>query len=118
RAAIKARLRELWNYERYGVPFKENDRYFFSKNTGLQNQSGVYTTKDLKGTPRELLDPNRLAQDGTVALSGTAVSEDAQQFAYGLETAGSDWQEWRVRNVASGKDESDALNWVKFSQAS
>jgi prolyl oligopeptidase len=118
RPAIKARLRELWDYERYGVPFKENDRYFFSKNTGLQNQSVVYTTKDLKDTPRELLDPNRLAQDGTVALSGTAVSDDAQQFAYGLETAGSDWQEWRIRNVASGKDESDALNWVKFSQAS
>ncbi len=118
RAAIKARLRELWDYERYGVPFKKNDRYFFSKNTGLQNQSVVYTTRNLKDTPRELLDPNTLAQDGTVALGGTAVSDDAQQFAYGLETAGSDWQQWKVRNIASGKDESDVLTWIKFSQAS
>jgi prolyl oligopeptidase len=118
RPAIKARLKELWDYERYGVPFKENDRYFFSKNTGLQNQSVVYTTKSLRETPQELLDPNTLAADGTVALSATAVSKDAKLFAYGLETAGSDWQEWKVRNVASGKDESDDLNWIKFSQAS
>ncbi|MGH8094575.1 MAG: prolyl oligopeptidase family serine peptidase [Chthoniobacterales bacterium] len=118
RAAIKARLKELWDYERYGVPFKEQTRYFFTKNSGLQNQSVVYTTDDFQKMPRELLDPNALSKDGTVALSDSAVSDDAKLFAYGLETAGSDWQEWKVRQVATGKDMPDDLNWVKFSGAS
>ena len=118
RAAIKARLKELWDYERYGVPSKEQSRYFFSKNSGLQNQSVVYVTDDFTKPPRELIDPNKLSTDGTVALSGSAVSDDAKLFAYGLETAGSDWQEWKVREVATSKDESDHLEWIKFSDAS
>ena len=84
RAAIRARLKELWDYERYGVPYKEQSRYFFTKNSGLQNQSVVYTTDSFAKTPRELIDPNTLSKDGTVALSGSAVSDDAKLFAYGL----------------------------------
>ena len=118
RPAIKARLKQLWDYERYGVPFKEKDRYFFTRNSGLQNQSVVYTTDDFAKTPHELLDPNLLSKDGTVALSGSAVSDNAKLFAYGLETAGSDWQRWKVRDVATGKDQGDNLDWIKFSDAS
>ncbi|MEO7165411.1 MAG: prolyl oligopeptidase family serine peptidase [Spartobacteria bacterium] len=118
RAAIKARLKELWDYERYGVPSKEEARYFFNKNSGLQNQSVVYTTEDFAQPPRALLDPNTLTADGTMALSGSAVSEDGKLFAYGLETAGSDWQKWKVRDVATGKDQPDKLDWIKFSSAS
>jgi prolyl oligopeptidase len=118
RSAIKARLKELWDYERYGVPFKERARYFFTRNSGLQNQSVVYVTDDFGKPPRELLDPNALSADGTVALSGTAVSDDSKFFAYGLETAGSDWQEWKVRDVATATDKPDHLEWIKFSNAS
>lgn len=118
RDAIKARLKELWDYERFGVPEKEAARYFFTKNSGLQNQSVIYTTQDFSKSPKELLDPNALSKDGTVALGGDAVSDDAKFFAYGLASAGSDWQEWKVRDVATGKDTSDDLNWIKFSGAS
>jgi len=83
RPAIKARLKELWDYERYGVPFKEQGRYFFTKNSGLQNQNVVFTTDSFAKPPRELIDPNSLSKDGTVAMSGNAVSDDAKRFAYG-----------------------------------
>ncbi|MBI3191069.1 MAG: S9 family peptidase, partial [Pedosphaera parvula] len=118
RPQIKDRLMRLWNYERYGVPFQQGGRYFISKNDGLQNQSALYTIETLHGPTRELLDPNKLSADGTVALSGLDVSEDGLHLAYGLSTAGSDWQEWNVRDVQSGRDLSDHLNWVKFSGAS
>ena len=118
RSAIKARLKDLWDYERYGVPFKEQARYFFTRNSGLQNQSVIYTTDSFAKSPRELIDPNALSKDGTVALSGSAVSNDAKLFAYGLATAGSDWQQWKVCDVATGQDRPDALDWIKFSGAS
>ena len=100
------------------MPTKEQSRYFFTRNSGLQNQSVVYTTDGFAKPPRELIDPNALSKDGTVALSGSAVSDDAKLFAYGLETAGSDWQRWKVRDVATGKDQADDLDWIKFSGAS
>jgi prolyl oligopeptidase len=118
REQIKQRLTKLWNYERFGTPFSEGGRYFYSKNNGLQNQSVLYTAETLSATPRVLLDPNTLSTDGTVALSGLAISEDGKLMAYGLSTAGSDWQEWRVRDIATGKDLPDTIKWVKFSGAS
>jgi prolyl oligopeptidase len=118
RDGIKKRLTEVWDYERFGVPFKEKNRYFLSKNSGLQNQNVLYTSTNLAEQPRELLDPNNLAKDGTIALSGTEVSDDAKLLAYGLATAGSDWQQWKVRDVETGKDRQDALDWIKFSGAS
>src|ERR1700719_783683 len=118
RDGIKKRLTEVWNYERFGVPFKEKSRYFLSKNSGLQNQSVLYTSTNLSKPPKQLLDPNTLAKDGTIALSGTEVSDDAKLLAYGLSTAGSDWQQWKVRDVETGKDRQDVLDWIKFSGAS
>jgi prolyl oligopeptidase len=118
RDRIKERLTRLWDYERYSPPHKEGRRYFYNKNDGLQNQSVLYVTEALDAAPRALLDPNALSPDGTIALSGTAVSWNGKYLAYGLSTAGSDWQEWKVRDVATGKDRSDDLKWVKFSGAS
>ncbi|MDR3636105.1 MAG: prolyl oligopeptidase family serine peptidase [Isosphaeraceae bacterium] len=118
RTAIKQRLTELWNFERFGVPFHEGGRYFYSRNSGLQNQGVLYTLPALDAEPSVLLDPNTLSADGTVALAGTAVSHDGALLAYGLASAGSDWQEWRVRDVATGRDREDRLRWVKFSGAS
>ncbi|MCO5052736.1 MAG: prolyl oligopeptidase family serine peptidase [Verrucomicrobiae bacterium] len=118
RAAIKARLTELWNFERYGTPFREGGRYFYYKNDGLQNQSVLYTLPTLQAEPTVLLDPNKLSTDGTVALGGIAISEDGNRMAYGLSTAGSDWQEWRVRDVRTATDLPDVIKWVKFSGAS
>src|SRR5262249_17916693 len=93
-------------------------RYFYFKNDGLQNQDVLYTLKSLDDAPRVLLDPNTLSKDGTVALSGLAVSHDGKHLAYSLSTSGSDWQEWKVRDVESGKDLSDHIKWSKFSGAS
>ncbi len=118
REKIKQRLTQLWNYERYGIPFKEGDRYFYYKNDGLQNQSILYTLTSLDGEPQVLIDPNTLSEDGTVALGGMAISEDGKLMAYGLSTSGSDWQEWKVRDVETGADLSDHLKWLKFSGAS
>ena len=118
RAALKDRLTKLWNYEKYGVPFKEGDRYFYTRNSGLQNQAVLYTVLSLSARPQLVLDPNTLSADGTVAVSGMQASPDGKLLAYSLSASGSDWQEWKVRDVETGKDLSDHLKWVKFSGAS
>ncbi|MBE9013520.1 S9 family peptidase [Pseudanabaenaceae cyanobacterium LEGE 13415] len=118
REAIKQRLTQLWDYEKYSIPFKRGERYFYFKNDGLQNQSVLYTLNTLDDEPHELLDPNKLSEDGTIALSGLAISDDGKSMAYGLSTAGSDWQEWFVRDIETGEDKSDRIHWVKFSGAS
>lgn len=117
RTALRQRLTTLWNYERYGIPFKQGNRYFFTRNNGLQNQAVLYWTPTLTAEPQVLLDPNQLSADGTVALSGYAVSPDGKLLAYGLSASGSDWTEWRVREVDSGHDRADLLQWIKFSGA-
>jgi prolyl oligopeptidase len=117
REKIKQRLTKLWDYEKYGTPFKEGESYFYFKNDGLQNQSVLYTLPTLESEPRVLLDPNQLSEDGTVALSGIAISENGQLLAYGLSSSGSDWQEWKVRDIATGEDLQDHLQWIKFSGA-
>ena len=118
REKIKERLTQLWNYERYSAPFREGDRYFYSKNDGLQNQSILYTLKSLQDKAKVLLDPNKLSADGTIALAGISISDDGRLMAYGLSQAGSDWVEWKVRDIESGVDLPDHLKWVKFSGAS
>ena len=118
RDGIRKRLTELWDFEKYSVPSKHGGRYFYARNTGLQNQSVLYWAAQLDAEPRVLLDPNTLSAEGTVALSGTAVSEDGRRLAYGLAVSGSDWQEWRVRDIETGQDLPDLLRWVKFSGAS
>ncbi|HYO13880.1 MAG TPA: prolyl oligopeptidase family serine peptidase [Thermoanaerobaculia bacterium] len=117
RDAIRERLKDLWNYERYGVPFKQGGRYFYTRNDGLQNQAVLYWLDRLDAEPRVVIDPNTLSEDGTVALAGTSISEDGKLLAYSLSSGGSDWQEWKVREIETGRDLTDRLQWVKFSGA-
>ncbi len=118
RGAIKARLTKLWNYERFGVPFKRGGHYFYNRNDGLQNQAVLFVTETLKESGRILLDPNTLSKDGTIALSSISASEDGKLLAYGISVGGSDWVTWKVRDVATGKDLDDEIKWSKFSGAS
>ena len=118
RDALRERLTQLWDFERYGLPYQRGGRYFFTRNDGLQNQAVLHVSESLDAAPRVLLDPNLLSEDGTTALAGTSVSDDGRLLAYGLSRAGSDWQEWRVRDIDSGRDLDDHLRWIKFSGAS
>jgi prolyl oligopeptidase len=118
RQAIHERLTKLWNYERFTTPSQHGGRYFFQHNTGLQQQNVLLVAESLNAEPRVLFDPNTLSPDGTVALAGTAISDDGKLMAYGIATSGSDWNEWHVRDVDTGKDLADDLKWVKFSGAS
>jgi prolyl oligopeptidase len=118
RGPIRERLTKLWNYPKYGTPFREGGRQFYFENSGLQNQSVLYVRDAAKRAPRVLLDPNTLSADGTVALSAAAVSPDGKLLAYGTSASGSDWQEFHVRDVASARDLPDTLKWIKFSGAS
>ena len=115
RDRLRDRITKLWNYERYGAPFKKAGRYFYFKNDGLQNQSVLYTLSALDAEPRILIDPNTLSADGTVSLSTLSVSEDGEYLAYGVSASGSDWETWRLRKIATGEDLPDTLERIKFS---
>ena len=115
RPAIRGRLAELWNYERTGIPREYGGKWFFSHNSGLQNQSVLMVSDSPDGAGRVLLDPNTLSEDGTVALADYQPSEDGRLLAYAISRGGSDWKEIFVRDVATGKDTGDHLKWVKFS---
>jgi prolyl oligopeptidase len=117
RAALKARLTKLWDYERYGVPSREGPWYIFSRNTGLQKQAVIFKAKAIDAEPEVLIDPNEWAADGTVAVAGMSFSEDGRYLAYSKAVSGSDWQEWYVRDVTTNKDLPDVLKWSKFSGA-
>ena len=118
RAEIKERLTKLWNYERFGLPMERGGRTFYTRNSGLQNQRVLYVADSLEAAPRVLLDVNVLAADGTVGLNSFELSDDGKLLAYSLSRAGSDWLEWRVRDVATGEDRPDVIEWAKFSGAS
>ncbi len=118
REAIRERLTKLWNYPKYGAPHSEGDWYIFSKNDGLQNHSVIYKQRSLDGEPSVLIDPNAFSEDGAVSLSGMGFSFDGRYVAYGKSTAGSDWVEYHVREVESGRDLPDRLERIKFSGAS
>lgn len=114
RESFKQRLTQLWNYERFGLPEKHAGKLFFTKNDGLQNQSLLYVQEGTS-TPRLLLDPNTLSADGTVALTQWEVSPDGRWLAYGTASAGSDWNEFRIRAVADSTQATDVLSRIKFS---
>ena len=114
REEIEKRLTKLWDYEKYGTPFKQGGRYYFSKNDGLQNQSVVYQMDSLEDEPTVLIDPNKWSEDGTVALGGLAFSDDGKYVAYGVQESGSDWRTWHVMEIASGKKLDDKIEWIKF----
>ena len=118
RDAIKARMTKLFDFEKFGVPFKEGGRYYFYKNDGLQNQYVLYVQDSLADEPRVLIDPNQWSDDGTVALAGTAISDDGRHLAYGIQDAGTDWRTWKVMEISTGKILEDELQWVKFNTPS
>lgn len=119
RDAIRERLMEKLDYERYGSPFINTGRYYFTKNDGLQNHSVLYTTgESLDGEARVVIDPNTFSEDGTTALAGTFFSPDGRYMAYFVQEGGSDWRTGFVRDLETGKDLDDRLEWIKFSGAS
>jgi len=118
RASIEKRLTALWDYEKFGTPFKRGGRYYFYKNDGLQNQYVLHVQDDLESEPRVLIDPNTWSDDGTVALGETSPSPDGRYFAYSIQDGGSDWRTWKIKDMMTGEDLDDKLEWVKFSNVS
>jgi prolyl oligopeptidase len=115
RPRLKERLTKLYNYPRFGAPYRRGDFFFFSKNDGLQNQSVIYMQKGIDGTPEVLLDPNAFSTEGTTQLATLALSKTARYAAYCKSTGGSDWHDCYVMDVASRKALPDELKWVKVS---
>jgi prolyl oligopeptidase len=115
RNKIQARMATLWDYPKYSVPGKRGGRYFFSKNTGLQNQSVLYMQQTLQSEAAVVIDPNTFSEDGTVALTNQAFSKDGKLMAYGISSGGSDWQEIKIRQVDSSIDFPEVILWCKFS---
>ena len=117
RPKIKNRLTELWNFSKAWAPHKKGKRYFQSRNSGLQNQNVLYVSESLNSEPHLLLDPNTLSEDGTVALTNFAISNDGTWLAYATSASGSDWLTWRIRNVETGHDLEEVIEWSKFCNA-
>ncbi len=117
RENIRQRLSELWDYPKQWAPIKRGDRYFQLRNTGLQNQDLLYVFRSLEDIPRVLLDPNTLSDDGTAAVVHWTVSPDGRWLAYAVSESGSDWMTWYIRDVESGEDLLEQLEWSKFSDA-
>lgn len=115
RNAIQERIKELYNYERISSPRRVGDYYFFRKNDGLQNQSVLFRQKGLSGTPEVFIDPNKLSEKGTVSIGLLGESPDEKYIAYSKSEAGSDWRKIYIKEVESGEDLNDELDWVKFS---
>jgi len=114
RAWLGTRLKQLWNYERFGVPAEEGGKYFYQRNDGAQDQSVLYVADSLNAPPRVLVDPNGKREDATIALSEWVPSPDGKILAYAYSDAGSDWNIWHFRRVADGGDLPDVLKFSKF----
>lgn len=115
REQIRKRIESLLNFPKMTVPFKKGDWIFYEKNEGLQNQNILYVQQGIKGVPRLLLDPNVLSADGTAAVGDYSPSHDGKYLAYSVNKAGSDWAQFYVMEVATGKNLDDKIEWVKFS---
>jgi prolyl oligopeptidase len=115
RKPIEERLTKLWDYPKISAPSRKSGYFFVFKNDGLQNQSVAYIKKSLDGEEKVILDPNKLSDDGTVSLSNFSVSEDGKYLAYGISRGGSDWSEFFVKEIETGKMLDDHIEWVKFS---
>jgi prolyl oligopeptidase len=115
RETFRERMRELYDYERFGVPLKKGGRYFYMRNDGLQNQSVLYMRDSLDGAPRMLIEPNSWSADGATALSEWKPSRDGRRIVYGIQDGGSDWRTVRVLDIDSGRVLDDEVKWVKFS---
>ena len=117
RDALRRRITEIWDHPKSGVPFERGGRWFHWRNPGLLAQPVLRVAASPCEPGRVLIDPNLLSADGTVALNQLAVSEDGRLVAYATSDAGSDWVTWRVRDVETGVDRQDLVEWSKFSEA-
>jgi len=115
REQLKARLTQLWNYEKVGTPYKEGGYTYFSKNSGLQNQSVIYRKKDEKDTEEVFLDPNTFSKDATTSLGSLSFSKDGKTAAYSISEGGSDWRKIIVLDAVNKIIKEDTLKDVKFS---
>jgi prolyl oligopeptidase len=115
RDVLAARMKQLFDYERFGLPRKAGTRYFYMRNDGLQNQSVLYVREGLSGEGRVLIDPNGWAKDGATALAEWTPSDDGTKLLYAVQDGGSDWRTLKVLDVATGKLLSEEIKWVKFS---
>ena len=115
RDLFAARMKSLFNYERYGVPRKAANFFFYTHNDGRQNQSALYVREGFGGAPRMLLDPNGWAADGATALAEWVPNSKGTQLLYAVQDGGTDWRTLRVLDVATGKPLGDEIRWVKFS---
>jgi len=115
RDILAKRMKRLYDYARTGVPRKAGTRYFYTRNSGLQNQSPLYVREGLEGPERLLLDPNALAEDGATALAEWYPSEDGRHLLYAVQDGGTDWRILRVIDVDTGKTLDDRVEWVKYS---
>jgi prolyl oligopeptidase len=114
RDVLHARIAELMRYETFGVPQRRADRYFWTQHDGKREQRVVYAARSLDGQPQLLVDPNVISPDGSLAYAGFSAAENGARLAYGLSAGGGDWQEWRVIDVASGKELPDRLEHIKY----
>ncbi|CAN5432418.1 prolyl oligopeptidase family protein [soil metagenome] len=117
RAAIRDDLAAIWDHPKVGVPWRRGDRWFQSRNSGLQEQAVLWTAASPDAHGGVLLDPVTLSEDGTVSLAGVAVTPDGRRLAYGTSDGGSDWITWHVRDTETGEDTGDVAPWGKFSGA-
>jgi prolyl oligopeptidase len=114
RDALRSRLEKLYDHERFGVPFLAHGRVFYTHNSGLQNQSVLYVA-DMNGArPRVALDPNSLSKDGRLAVVGYVASHSGHLLAYGVSVSGSDWTDWHLRDLSSGRDLPDVIRYTKY----
>ena len=114
REKFKARMTELYDYERFGVPRKKGAHYFYTRNSGLQNQAVLYVRDSVDGAGRVLIDPNGWSKDGATALAEWSPSEDGKLVTYAVQDGGTDWRTVKVIDVASGRILADELKWLKF----
>lgn len=114
RKTLMTRLSELLNFEKFGIPFHEGNRYFYTHNSGLQQQSVLYSSVGLEGAPSVAFDPNAVSTHGALAIVGYVASPDGALLAYGISQGGSDWTDWHFRETVSGKDLPDVLKWTKY----
>lgn len=115
RDILKARMKALFNYERYGLPVQQGGRYFYTHNTGLQNQSVLFVRDSLNAAGRVLIDPNGWSKDGATALAEWRPSPDGGKLLYTIQDGGTDWRTIKILDVATGQPLSDSIEWVKFS---
>ncbi len=114
RDIFKARLKQLYNYEKFTIPVKKGSRYFYLRNSGVQNQRVLYVRDSVDGAGRVLIDPNSWAKDGTIALAEWSASNDGTRLAYAVQDGGTDWRTIRVLDVNTGKILGDEVKWARF----